>query len=237
MSGKEYEFAGVPVRANEFVPVGKLMVAFEPRGRVLLMHPLDLIALRFAGDPIGRLHAAKEYFITRAHRELDALAARLGADTPVEPAEPVVDHPRPRGYSVSHVVVDEVDGFMNRPAHLSCNLQIAHARFEEQQREQRAQRAERTREIRELARRIRESSAPRAGAHHEPATTSAKPTQGVRYKVALVRRLLYGMGFRPKQGSVFYSPSLAIRYSARTAADGFRAGMHSVLEEGSHGER
>lgn len=42
----------------------------------LLMHPLDVIAIKHR-DPFERLEAAQDWIVGRAHRKLDALAARI----------------------------------------------------------------------------------------------------------------------------------------------------------------
>ncbi|UOQ58575.1 hypothetical protein MUN78_07055 [Leucobacter allii] len=66
---------GVPVMESERLPVG---TAVASAGRVM-MHPLDVIAVKYSKDPLGRLAAVAEYFTARAHRDLDALAERAQA--------------------------------------------------------------------------------------------------------------------------------------------------------------
>lgn len=47
----------------------------------LVLHPLDLIALKCGDNVLARLDAAMEWIVADAHRKLDRLARRLGTDT------------------------------------------------------------------------------------------------------------------------------------------------------------
>jgi len=231
MTEEVFETQGFQVRVNEAIPPGFPVAVLDgPVISGFVLHPLDLISLRFAGDALGRLEAVREYFIARAHRELDALAVRLGIEVS---AEDIVDQLPRRGCTASLVLIDETRGFRNRPEGLSRNLQIAHEQFVEEQLERNLQRAARTREIQALTRRIREASAPDTGLQRDVTPMRAKPAHRTRYRVWWVRRLVYGLGFRPKRGSLFYSPSMVIMHS-RTAADGWRDAFLSSTEEGKH---
>lgn len=68
---------GKAIHANELLEVGQVVVG----ARFIVMHPLDVIALKFGTDVLGRLAAVQEYFIERTHRHLDDLLVRLQVPT------------------------------------------------------------------------------------------------------------------------------------------------------------
>ncbi|WP_353809135.1 hypothetical protein [Agromyces sp. SYSU T00194] len=72
--------AEIPVHENEWAPIG---TPFADRGRVYA-HPLDVIAVRFHRDPIGRLDAARDWIVKRAHERLDMVANRLDLEQAAE---------------------------------------------------------------------------------------------------------------------------------------------------------
>lgn len=60
---------GKTIHGNELLEVGQVLVG----ERFIVMHPLDVIALKYGTDLFGRLAAVQEYFIERTHRHLDEL--------------------------------------------------------------------------------------------------------------------------------------------------------------------
>lgn len=45
-----------------------------------------------------------------------------------------------------------------------------------------------------------------------------------------IRSLLYRLGFRPKPGSIFYSPSISLRLSAQEALDTMTRRMYDLYQ-------
>lgn len=65
--------SGRTMRGSRWVNRGEVIVA----GRSVMLHPLDLIAIEYRGDPIGELEAVSAYFTEQAHDELDVLSDRV----------------------------------------------------------------------------------------------------------------------------------------------------------------
>lgn len=67
-----HERAGVPVRESMVLAPGMGMWT----GTELVLHPLDVIWLRYSGDPSGRIRAVQEYFVAEIDREFAAADRR-----------------------------------------------------------------------------------------------------------------------------------------------------------------
>ena len=46
-----------------------------------------------------------------------------------------------------------------------------------------------------------------------------------------VRAVIYRLGFRPRLGSIFYSPTLHLRAAMRTFSEDFRRGLENFRNE------
>mgnify|MGYP001028440373 CR=1 FL=1 len=55
--------------------------------------------------------------------------------------------------------------------------------------------------------------------------------RAVIYMMGYVRRGLYRLGYRPRLGSIFFSPSLDMRYAWREYAPNFIKAMNQQLKE------
>lgn len=72
---------GVPVVISERIPRDNVVfgsdIAASASGLVVMIHPLEDIALRHRRDPHARLDEAMAWIVMDANRKLDALSRRI----------------------------------------------------------------------------------------------------------------------------------------------------------------
>ena len=71
------DFYDIPIRQDVYAPIGKILY-INSAPKVIIAHPLDVIAMRYPKDPLKRLDAAMEWILNRAHRKLDTMSKELG---------------------------------------------------------------------------------------------------------------------------------------------------------------
>ncbi|KKI20547.1 hypothetical protein XM48_07435 [Leucobacter sp. Ag1] len=157
-------------------------------------HQLGLIRMTHRRDPVAQVEAVADYFTRRAHRELDELLDRLGG-RPTAGEHTRVFH-APAGFTVPLTPVTAVEF---------------------------APRAEEQWDPPEFPFVVEMTVDPEVAAHlhYMVSTTPPRPLgRAARIRRWLginpLRRFVYWLGIRPKVGSVFRSPSLALIYTFRS---------------------